>query len=171
MADFDICFPFLLGNEDWTPPRYEAISDPTQSDPSALALSGINSHYWPEDFAAIVALPKSARPEAVKAFYERRYWSKWLAAIDSNRVAAMILDSSVNQGAGVAARCAQIAAGLPESEQDGMWGPRTVAAVNGAAPAVLAPAFVEARCAAYRRVGSPSLPEWLARAQKIPNFE
>lgn len=182
MADFPTCYPFLLGNEDFTPPQYKIVPDPVRLDPAkhtpeecqkaleAQAISGINSYYWPEDFAAIAALPQAERGPAVASFYERRYWNNWFTQVVSNREAAMILDSSVNQGSGVAVRLAQVAAGMPTDQQDGKFGPVTLAAINGTPVDAWVPAFMTAREARYQEVGGPSLPAWLKRAAKIPEF-
>ncbi len=168
MALFDLAYSFLLPNEDYDPPRYQVVPDPTKSDPTAHAISGINSAFWPEQFAAIVSLPTEERPNAIKAFYQTNFWNKWLEQIVSNRIAAMALDASVNQGEGWAVRFLQTASA---SVVDGLWGPNTVAAVNALPPAVVVPAFVEARQARYRTVGGPSLPQWLIRAAKVPIFD
>lgn len=167
MASFDLAYSFLLPNEDYTPPRYEVVPDPTKNDPNAQAVSGINSAYWPEDFAAIVALPQSERGPAVESFYRQRFWNQWLEQMTSNRVAAMVLDASVNQGAGWATKFLQTACG---ATVDGAFGPNTLAAVNSTSPEIIVPAFIEAREARYREVGGPSLPQWLVRARKVPEF-
>lgn len=168
MSDFATCFPFVLGNEDFDPPRYDFVLDPTSQDPNACAIAGINSAYWSLDFATIAALPQAERGPAVADFYQRNFWNDWFEQIASNRTAAMILDSSVNQGSRVAVRLAQIAAGCPMAEQDGRWGPITVERINAASDFVTA--FVAAREAKYRETGGPSLSAWLARAAKIPEF-
>ena len=172
MADFPLCFSFVLPNEDYTPPRYESIPDPVRNvDLDAMAISGINSHYWPEDFAAIVAIPQAQRGPAVQDFYQRQFWNTWLAQLISNKLAAMVLDAGVNQGSGWAVKFAQTAAGLAESAVDGHFGPITLAAINSAPVANLVPAFIAARQVRYREIGGPSLPAWLVRASRIPNFD
>lgn len=165
MASFDVCFPFLLANEDFTPPRYEVVPDNV-----GHVVSGINSTKWPREFAFIAATPLDQRPDAVKAFYRQKFWNTWLDQVDSNRIAAMILDASVNQGQGWAVKFAQIAAGLTESAVDGHWGPITLAAVNGASEGDFVPKFITAREDRYRQIGGASLPAWLARATKVPQF-
>ena len=167
MASFDLCYSFLLPNEDYTPPRYEVTPDPTKDDPEAKALAGINSARWPKEFLDIVALPGADRAEAVKSFYHANFWNKWLDQLNSSRIAAIVLDASVNQGLGWGAKFLQVACGVTA---DGLLGPITVAAANASDPEVLVPAFVEARQARYREVGGPSLPAWIARAARIPMF-
>jgi hypothetical protein len=170
MSDFNLCYSFLLPNEAAFKngaPVFEPNPDPTRSDPAAQALAGINSAYWPEDFAAILALPQDQRGPAIQDFYKRNFWGVWLDKLDSNKIAAMVLDASVNQGEGWAVRFLQTACG---ATVDGIWGPNTIAAANSVPENVLIPAFVAARKARYTAVGGPSLPEWLARASKVPQF-
>ncbi len=168
MASFDLCFSFLLPNEDTNPPQYKEVSDPTQADPNARAIAGVNSHFWPDDYPAIAAILQSERGPAVKDFYQRRFWNTWLAQLTSNKLAAMTLDAGVNQGAGWACKFVQTACGVPV---DGKWGPNTLAAANGTSLDVVIPGFVEARQVRYRAVGGPSLDAWLARAAKVPEFD
>ena len=54
---------------------------------------------------------------------------------------------------------------------DGGLGPRTAAAVNTRDPVVLLRVFQGAREAAYRAIGGPNLPAWLARAALLPNLD
>lgn len=169
MADFDTCYPFLLSNEDYNPPRYETVPDPVRGvDPNAQAISGINSHYWPIEFSTLNSLDPVFRADGIKNFYEENFWTPWLAQLNSNRIAAMILDSSVNQGEGVAVKLAQIAAGLSINSQDGKFGPLTLAAINGASEGIWVTSFVQARVAKYQSQGNDAL---VPRAQRIPDFE
>lgn len=168
MADFQTCFSFVLPNEDYTPPRYEPVADPVlPMHPDAQALAGINSAFWPEDFARIVALPKADRGPAVANFYRFNFWNRWFDQMASNRLAAMTLDSAVNNGAGWAVRFLQTAVG---SAADGLWGTNTLAKANSVDVDEAVQKFIAAREARYRSVGGPSLPQWLARASKVPEF-
>ena len=168
MALFEVCFPFVLPNEDFDPPRFEIVPDPVHGiDPNAEAISGINSHYWPKDFARIAAIPQTERGPAVSAFYETNFWNSWFSELVSNRIAAMTLDASVNQGEGWAVRFLQGASG---SVVDGLWGPKTIASANAANLDYQVGRFVQLREARYRQVGGVSLPDWLARAAKVPQF-
>lgn len=167
MANFELCFNFVLPNEDYDPPQYKAVPDPTSGDPDAQAIAGINSHYWAADYAAIAALPQDARAVSVANFYRVNFWNKWLEQLASNRLAAMTLDAAVNQGAGWATKFLQGATG---SEVDGHWGPNTISAANTANLDDAVNQFIALRKARYVEVGGPSLPQWLARAAKIPSF-
>ena len=103
MADFNYCINFVLDNEDRTR-ACAVVPDPP---PGSFALSGINSHYWPDDFARISALPQSERLPAVIDFYRVNFWNDWLEQMVSDDLTARVLDSRVNQGAGTATRLLQ----------------------------------------------------------------
>ena len=168
MADFNICFPFVLPNEDFDPPRYAIVPDPIHgTDENAEALSGINSHWFPKEFASIAALPQNQRGPAVATFYEANFWNRWLAQLNSNRIAAMTLDASINQGAGWAVKFLQ---GASNAVVDGAWGPNTVARANATDLDQLVAGFIALRQSRYRQIGGPSLANWLARAAKVPKF-
>ena len=166
MADFDTCYAFVLPNEDWTPPRFEVEPDPTKSDPNAKVVSGVNSAAFPEDFAAIAALPMAERPAAVRAFYEKTYWNRWIQQLE-NPIAMRVMDAEVNSG-GEGVRllqqaCKALGATL---DVDEIWGPLTVAAANACNLPDLVKTFKSLRVAFYQSLGGPTVAEWVARAQK-----
>jgi lysozyme family protein len=167
MAQFELCFSFVLPNEDFDPPQYKEVPDPTSGDPEAKAIAGINSHYWAADYAQIASLPQDSRAASVANFYRVNFWNKWLEQLTSNRLAAMTLDAGVNQGAGWAVRFLQGATG---ATVDGHWGPSTIALANAAELDDAVNQFIVLRKARYNQVGGPSLPQWLERAAKIPSF-
>jgi hypothetical protein len=168
VADFATCYDFVLANEDFTPPRYATVPDPTQADPLALAISGINSAKFPEQFEVIFAAKTPAeRAPLVAAFYERTYFTPHLAQL-SNPVAMRLMDAEVNEGAGAGVKllqkaCQALGAAL---EVDGVLGPITITAANACDQEVLVAAFRAARVAAYEAIGGPDLPQWIARANK-----
>ena len=107
------------------------------------------------------------------AFYQRNFWSPFCDQIASNNIAAYLLDSRINQGPGTGVGILQEAVnacgmGLAV---DGALGPNTVAAVNSVPWLALLHAFQDAREAAYRKIGGPNLPAWLARAALLPNLD
>ena len=171
MADGNACYSFVLGNEDWTPPRYEVMPDPTRDDPDAKVVSGINSASFPDDFATIAALPPAERPAAVEALYKQTYWNQWIEQLQTP-IAMRVMDSEVNQGQGTAVKLLQTAckavlrAGAEQLATDGLLGPATVAAANACDQDALLMAFQAARVAEYRAIGGPALPQWIARAEK-----
>lgn len=170
MASFENCYPFTLANEAGTPPNYAAVFDPTKNDPRAYAIAGINSAFFPSQFNIIDQLPLNQRAPAVATFYEATYWNRWMADLASDLIAAYILDAEVNEGQRIGADILQdgIDACGGGVAVDGILGPLTIAAANAIPPATLFPAIHAARDAAYRKIGGPNLPAWLARAAKVP---
>lgn len=169
MADFSTCYNFMMDNED-APRACAVIHDPTAVYPAAQAISGINSAFYPAQFAVIAALPQSQRAVAVESFYQKEFWNKWFDALASTDVAARVFDTAVNMGPGTAVKFLQQAvnsfhAGNPLAV-DGGWGPATVAAANAVNPQTLLAAYHNIRCDHYRAIGGPNLAGWLARAAK-----
>jgi hypothetical protein len=168
VADFASCYAFVLANEDYTPPRYATVPDPTKADPLALAISGINSAEFPEDFELIFAEKTPAqRAPLVAAFYRKAYFTLYLADL-SNPVAMRLMDAEVNEGAGAGVKLLQKACRClgKNLEVDGALGPLTIAAANACDQDALVAAFKAARVAAYEAIGGPDLPQWIARANK-----
>lgn len=176
MADFPVCFnSFVLLNEAGNPPQYVPNADPTRTNPYALALAGINSAAFPVDYATIDALPLAQRPAAVAAFYQRTYWNRFIAQVESNPVAMSVMDAEVNEGIGVGVELMQRAVNQTSKAElatDGVWGPRTLAGINACLPVDLVPTFQQLRVARYRQIvaDNPSeignLKGWIARATK-----
>jgi hypothetical protein len=168
LADFATCYDFVLADEDYMPPRYATVPDPTKADPLALAISGINSAEFPEDFESIFAAKTPAdRAPLVAAFYRKIYFTPRLAQL-SNPVAMRLMDAEVNEGAGAGVKllqkaCQALGATL---EVDGALGPLTIAAANACDQEALVAAFRAARVRAYEAIGGPDLPQWIARANK-----
>jgi lysozyme family protein len=167
MADFATCFAFVLGNEAGSPPNYLAVRDPRRNDPEAAAICGINSAAFPKQFVAIAWLTGKERATAVEAFYRATYFTSELAQL-SNPIAMRVMDAEVNEGQEEGVRllqkvCHALGATI---EVDGALGPLTAAAANACDQDALVAAFKAARVAAYEAIGSPDLPEWIARAEK-----
>ena len=171
MSDFLTCIGFVLGNED--PQRKCAIV--ADYPPGSHAISGINSHFYPAQYANIAALPQNERLPAVEEAYQNDFWNTWLEQLNSNQVAMRVLDAEVNEGPRIGVIILQEAvmeAGGPKLTIDGGWGPNTVAAANGRDEAQLVTAFKAVRVQRYRDLVENNsaeagfLPEWLARAEK-----
>ena len=171
MANFEICFPFTLENEAGTPPSYIPNAD---EPPGSEALAGINSHFYPSWFAMIAGAPIEERPAMVQNFYLKNFWNQWLEQIASNTLAAMVMDSEVNQGQGTGVKVLQMAVnmatGLAVLTVDGAWGPNTVEHANACDEGLLN-YFIAGRQARYRAIGGPNLDAWLTRASKIPQLQ
>ena len=167
MADASICIGWVLPHEAGTPPNYAVTADN-----KGQVCAGVNSLAFPDDFAAIAALPITERPDAVNAFYQRTYWSQWMAALTSNAIAAYSLDAEVNEGQRIGIDILQegIDACGGSVVVDGRLGTLTETAANAIEPTILLPAIQTARKAAYRRIGGPNLEAWLTRADLTPPF-
>ena len=189
MADFDYCFAFVLSNEDHTPPRYEdepdapgsyAVVNGVRVWNGARAISGVNSHAWPAQYAAIAAVQQDQRGSAVAAFYRQNFWNQRLVSLVSASIAAVVMDACVNEGPEPGVHLLQEAVndcnptGGHMLNEDGQLGPATVAAANTCDPVKLLAAFMDARQARYRALvdtnpaDSSYLAGWLARASKVP---
>jgi lysozyme family protein len=189
MADFDYCVAFVLSNEDHTPPRYEdepdapgsyAVVNGVRAWNGARAISGVNSHEWPAQYAVIAAIQQDRRGPAVAAFYRQNFWNQRLVGLVSAPVAAVTMDACVNEGVSVGVRLLQEAVndcnptGGHALNEDGQLGPATVSAANTCDPVKLLAAFMDARQTRYRALvdanpaDAPYLAGWLARATKTP---
>lgn len=181
MAMFEACYAWMMDNED-AGRRCENVPDlPGQWDETitphmwtgARAISGINSHVFPEAFEKIAALEAKDRPLAVEAFYRAEFWNRWYDQMSADEVAKRVLDAAVNMGPGTAVKILQkaIVATGKTLTVDGRNGPETVAAANACGLGLVAP-YKNARCDAYRAIvaahpeKAAMLPLWLARAMK-----
>jgi lysozyme family protein len=103
----------------------------------------------------------------VLSFYEKYFWCSWFTKIDSQEIANWIYDKSVNMGGGAAVKLLQRALCLND---DGVFGPLTLAATNKADPVELRADLKEQATAYYEKIveNDPSQKEflagWLARA-------
>jgi lysozyme family protein len=95
---------------------------------------------------------KALTPADVFPLYRDLYWNKVLGDLLPAGVDLFELDSAVNMGPGKAARLLQRALGLT---QDGLIGPRTISAVNGAR----IPDLID-RLATFRLAYYQALPTW-----------
>jgi hypothetical protein len=179
MANWNTTYNWMMDEED----AQRACEQVPDASPGGVAgpcfaISGINSGAWPEEFAAIEALPQGERKPLVKQFYENHFWNKWYAQLVSDEVCKRVFDFAVNGGSGAAVRCLQQAVnslagtGWAQLVDDGDWGPITVDSVNSADPVALVAAFQAQRISHYKAIvaANPSkaiyLATWIARAEK-----
>ncbi len=170
MSDFGICFEWMMDNED----ARRAYAQVPDAPPGAFAISGINSHAFPTDFAAIAAISQAQRGPSIKRFYALHFWNTWFQQLLSDDVAKRVFDEAVNAGAGAAVRVLQTAINALGGALtvDGGWGTLTLTAANGLNPETLYRAFITAREDHYRAIvqNNPAdakyLEIWLARAGK-----
>ncbi len=172
MADWKTCFNFMMDSED---PRREYAD---VEDAGGRAISGINSHAFPGEYAAIAAFPQSERALPVEMFYKSHFWNQWFEQIVSDDLACRVFDAAVNIGAPPAVRLLQEAVnttsatwGGPEVTVDGKWGPETVKAINSyGAPFVIE--FKDYRVSHYQAIAAANpalakyLPQWIVRAER-----
>ena len=178
MADFDTAYNFMMDNEDFTR-ACKQVSDsvPAGCTGPCYAISGINSGSWPAQFAAISAMAQSDRGPAVEQFYHDNYWNDWFQQVASDEVGKRVFDFTVNGSSQLAVRTLQQAvnavnAGGAQINEDGGWGPHTIAAVNAADPVALVTAFKAKRLAHYQAIAAANpdrqqyLKGWSIRAGK-----
>lgn len=158
--------------------RWEGRYSDSPQDPGGETYCGISRRNWPEweGWALVPAggdVPASAEPaltDAVRAFYWTRVWQP-LAASQWGKpgLAEDGFDAAVNLGVAAAVKCLQNALGLPPAQQDGVVGPKTLAAIQ-AAPSSLVDTFIAYRVMRYARIiaADPRLGgfavSWLRRA-------
>ena len=163
MATWDICYSWMLDNED-AGRKFELVPD---APPGAHAISGINSAAFPAQFAQIAAIAQDQRGPAVEQFYQQEFWNQWFDQLTSDELAKRVFDAAVNMGSGTAWKILQNALAI---QADGAPGPITVSAANGDTNTVSA--FVDSRKAHYQVIVAAHpederyLAGWLARASK-----
>ena len=138
MSEFLPAFNATLVNEGF--PGYNVDNN------KAEVCAGINRAYWPGwgGWPIIDALKAKGANRAginaslkadsrllplVQDFYRRNFWVSWMEQIGAQSVANWAFDKSVNMGIGQAVKLIQRAAGV---DDDGRFGPATLAAVNAA---------------------------------------
>ena len=167
MAQFEDALAYLLTKEDYTPPRYEPVTDNN----GGTVIAGINSKSFPDDVATI--LDCANRAEAVKGFYLRVFWKPMLlGGIESQDVANRVLDMGVNAGMGRGIRLLQQAINAlgHNIAEDGVIGPVTIGTANTCDPDSLLASYRAQRVAYYNAIAAKNpdnlkyLAGWLKRA-------
>lgn len=114
------------------------------ADPGGETYCGISRRNWPnwpgwqqvDRMVGTGAMQADADIQAqVAAFYLENFWTPLEAG--SWRKAGLaedVFDSAANQGVRAAVKTLQLALGLPAAAQDGIVGPRTLAAIQIAPP-------------------------------------
>lgn len=119
--------------------------------------------------------PQDQRQPAVQQFYHDCIWNNWFDQVASDDLCKRVFDYAVNANGVMAVKCMQQALnslGSAQIEEDGHWGPATLAAVNGADPDALVAAFKAKRLEHYQAIvaANPAraqfLKAWTARANK-----
>jgi lysozyme family protein len=173
MSNFEEALSFVLRNED------ARLSGVVTEDSGGRTRFGIAERFHPELGNEFYRGTREAALETAREICRRDYWeSVYGDEIRDEAVAAKLLDMAVNMGVRQAVALCQRAvnaiADFPITE-DGVMGPRTVAAMNSCETSVLAAHLCDACSGFYRHLADVRpemqryLSGWLARAQKIPS--
>ncbi|MCW0413473.1 hypothetical protein NG831_06580 [Xanthomonas sacchari] len=137
MSQFDSLIDRVLSHEGGY------VNDPR--DPGGETQWGISKAAYPN-----VNIRALTRPQAIE-IYRRDYWQPIQGDKLPKAVAFQVLDAAVNHGVGNAIRWLQRAAGVAD---DGVVGPRTLAAVSVVSPADLVLLFNAIRLEFYALLGT-----------------
>lgn len=113
-------------------------------DPGGETQWGISKRSYPN-----VDIRSLKREQAIE-LYRRDFWQRVQGDKLPSSVAFQVLDAAVNHGIGNAVRWLQRAAGVAD---DGVIGPRTIAAITAASPADLVLLFNAERLDFYAKLG------------------
>jgi lysozyme family protein len=168
MANFDEALTFVLRNED---PHLSGI---VTEDSGGRTRFGIAERFHPELGEDFYAAPLEIALEKAREIYRLDYWAAIRGdEIDDQRVATKLLDMAVNMGVRQAVVLCQRAVNADSGllVEDGVFGPRTLRAMNQCEPEELLQHLREA-CAAFYQHLAAVRPEaqmylrgWLARAR------
>lgn len=170
MADFDTALNYVLNYEDG-PRSFKVVTDNN----GGQVVAGINSKSFPDDVAAIAAVPQNQREPLVANFYRVKLWiPMMLGGLDGQDLANRVIDMETNAGEPQAAPELQRAINTVTPGAvtvDGIVGPLTIAAANAADQTALLNAFRAQRESYYETIAAknpddePYLKVWLARAK------
>lgn len=135
---FDDCFKIVLHHEGY-------ISD-DPSDPGGLTKYGISKRAFPNVDIANLTL------EQAKEIYRIEYWDKLRCDKLPESLRLIVFDCSVNQGVYRATRFLQKCIGV---KADGVFGPKTLAALQGISEIQFINDYANYRIGSYQ-----SLPHW-----------
>lgn len=156
MAAFEPAYRKLLTLEAW--PGY--VNDP--DDHGGETVAGISRHFWPEwegwelvdelrDAPAFIrALKESAElKRLVEEFYRSQFWTVWMAVLHEQDLATWFFQMSVNTNIKPAILAVQTEVGV---DPDGIFGPKTVTAVNAHDPVAVLRVARKAAIEHYRGI-------------------
>ena len=171
MADFKPAFAFVLQHED------SARSGKVTVDAGGRTRFGIAEKFHPDLPEAFFTGPAEDALAEAERIEEREYWEAMrLGEVENQNVAGKLFDMGVNMGARQAAIYAQRAANALVADdarvtEDGVIGPRTLAAINSSDPRAYYRLLCEFSAAYYRHVAAVNpaqavnLAGWLKRAE------
>lgn len=137
---FDEAFERVIGHEGGY------VNDP--ADRGGETKFGISRRAYPQINIAALTLADA------KTIYRRDYWDLCACAAMPRELALAVFDLAVNAGRYVAVKDLQLALGV---DNDGVLGPRTLAAIQACADPLRAAVFVHA-AGLERRTNAPTWP-------------
>ena len=125
------------------------VNDPLDS--GGRTNLGVTQRVWEEWVGHPVseADMKALTPEKVGKLYKQKYWNAAYCEVLPKGLDYVVFDFAVNAGTGRAVKTLQSAIGVVA---DGVIGPRTRAAINGANPKDLVTKFSDARADFYQGI-------------------
>ena len=171
MADFKEAFEFVLQQEDPT------LSGKVTMDAGGRTRFGIAEKFHPDLPEEFFNGPAKDALAAAETIEEREYWEPMRPAeVENQNVAAKLFAMAVNMGVRQAAVYLQrasngLAGPVDRLAEDGVIGPRTLAAANAARPVLLYQLLCKLSAAHYRHVAAMNpeqtvdLAGWIKRAE------
>jgi lysozyme family protein len=143
MSRFEECLARVLKHEGGY------VNDPLDS--GGRTNLGVTQRVWEEFVGHPVseADMRALTPQKVAPMYKIKYWNPSYCAVLPKGLDYVVFDFAVNAGTGRSVKTLQSAIGLLA---DGVIGPRTMAAINGANPKDLIAKFSDARADFYQGI-------------------
>lgn len=145
MADFSSAFERMIVNEGGY------VLHTVAGDKGGMTYAGIARNRWPQ-WAGWSVIDAGGEPQAdlVRGFYRANFWTALrLEEVNDQDVARTLFDFGVNAGVGTAAKLAQVVVG---TTPDGRIGPKSLAAINAADPALFLARYALAKLARYEQI-------------------
>ena len=158
MANFDVAVEKVLKHEG-------GYTSGLEGDPGGETNFGISKRSYPSlDI-------KNLTREQAKEIYRHDYWLSLYDQIEDQRIATALFDFGVNAGTQRAVRTLQKAMNEVLAGPilaDGVFGPNTLSAVNGANPEQLLRWFTTRRIIYYASLNKPQFVRaWVERAMDV----
>jgi lysozyme family protein len=140
---FQICLDRVL--------RHEGGVSNDPLDRGGFTNLGVTQRVWEEFVGHPVseADMRALTPEKVGKLYKQKYWNAAYCEVLPKGLDYVVFDFAVNAGTGRSVKTLQQAIGVLA---DGVIGPRTMAAINGANPKELIAKFSDARADFYQGI-------------------
>jgi lysozyme family protein len=125
------------------------VNDPLDS--GGMTNLGVTKRVWEEFVGHPVseADMRALTPEKVGKLYKQRYWNSAYCEVLPKGLDYVVFDFAINAGTGRSVKTLQSAIGVVA---DGVIGPRTMAAINGANAKDLVAKFSDARTDFYQGI-------------------